>query len=141
PGNASCHQTIVNAVASCRRAGGEKCLDRRVGRLCHRRNFSQSLFSVAVSLSVSCIVLLHRPAMASHNSLPLRRLRSRESVHATPKLIGDGRIRSERPDTPMLWRLRLAGKRAFFSMGRKEGRYLRRGRLVWWWYGVPRHSA
>jgi hypothetical protein len=50
------HQTIVNAAASCRRAGGDKGLDRCVGRLCHRRNFSQSLFSVAISLVVSCIV-------------------------------------------------------------------------------------
>ena len=34
----------------------------------------------------------------------------------------------------------MAGKRAFFSIGRKEGRYVRVGRLVWWWYGFRRDS-
>lgn len=37
-------------------------------------------------------------------------------------------------------RLPLAGKRGFFSIGRKEGRYLRVGRLVLWWYGFRRDS-
>jgi hypothetical protein len=34
----------------------------------------------------------------------------------------------------------LARKRAFFSVGRKEGRYARAGRLVLWWYGF-RHDS
>jgi hypothetical protein len=34
----------------------------------------------------------------------------------------------------------LAGKRSFFSAGHKEGRYVRCGRLVLWWYGVRRES-
>lgn len=34
----------------------------------------------------------------------------------------------------------LARKRAFFSAGRKEGRYVRTGRLVLWWYGFRRDS-
>lgn len=42
---------------------------------------------------------------------------------------------------PRVWRLPLAGKRAFFSIGRKEGRYLRVGRLVLWWYGILHDSA
>jgi hypothetical protein len=36
--------------------------------------------------------------------------------------------------------LPLAGKRAFFSIGHKEGRYVRIGRLVLWWYGFRRDS-
>jgi hypothetical protein len=50
------HQTIVNALGSCRRAAGDKCLDRPVRRLCHRQNFLQSLFSVPVFLLVFCIL-------------------------------------------------------------------------------------
>jgi hypothetical protein len=34
----------------------------------------------------------------------------------------------------------LAGKRAFLSIGRKEGRYLRVGRVVLWWYGLRSDS-
>ena len=34
----------------------------------------------------------------------------------------------------------LARKRAFFSVGRKEGRYVRVGRFVLWWYGFRRDS-
>ena len=34
----------------------------------------------------------------------------------------------------------LARKRAFFSIGRKEGGYVRAGRLVLWWYGF-RHDS
>ena len=37
-------------------------------------------------------------------------------------------------------RLSLARKRAFFSIGRKEGAYVRVGRLVLWWYGFRRDS-
>ena len=37
-------------------------------------------------------------------------------------------------------RLSLARKRAFFSIGRKEGAYARVGRLVLWWYGFRRDS-
>ena len=37
-------------------------------------------------------------------------------------------------------RLSLARKRAFFSIGHKEGRYVRIGRLVLWWYGFRRDS-
>jgi hypothetical protein len=55
-GKADCHQTIVNALASCRRAAGDERLGRRVRCLCHRRNFSQSLFSVPVFSLVLCIV-------------------------------------------------------------------------------------
>ena len=36
--------------------------------------------------------------------------------------------------------LPLPGKRAFFSIGHKEGRYVRAGRLVLWWYGFRRDS-
>jgi hypothetical protein len=32
----------------------------------------------------------------------------------------------------------LAGRHGFFSIGRREGRYLRVGRLVLWWYGFRR---
>jgi hypothetical protein len=53
---ASCHQTIVNAFALYRRAAGEKYVARRVGRLRHRQNFSQTLFSVPVFPVVLCIV-------------------------------------------------------------------------------------
>ena len=42
--------------------------------------------------------------------------------------------------TPLVRRLLLARKRAFFSVGRKEGGYLRAGRLVVWWYGFRRDS-
>jgi hypothetical protein len=42
--------------------------------------------------------------------------------------------------TPLVRRLLLARKRAFFSIGRKEGRYARAGRLVLWWYGF-RHDS
>lgn len=34
----------------------------------------------------------------------------------------------------------LAGKRGFFSIGRRDGRYIRAGRLVLWWYGFRRDS-
>ena len=53
---ASCHQTIVNALAPCGRAAGGKCVDRLNRRLCHRQNLSQRLFSVPLFPSVSCTV-------------------------------------------------------------------------------------
>ena len=62
--------------------------------------------------------------MASHNALPLRGLRRDRVFHLTP----------------MVRRLLLARKRAFFSIGRKEGGYVRAGRLVLWWYGFRRDS-
>jgi hypothetical protein len=34
----------------------------------------------------------------------------------------------------------LARKRGFFSIGQRDGRYLRCGRLVLWWYGFGRDS-
>lgn len=34
----------------------------------------------------------------------------------------------------------MAGKHAFFSVGYKEGRYVRTGRLVLWWYGIRQGS-
>ena len=34
----------------------------------------------------------------------------------------------------------LAEKHAFFSIGQKDGRYLRCGRVVLWWYGFRRGS-
>jgi|SRR4051794_15569388 hypothetical protein len=63
--------------------------------------------------------------MASHNALPLRGLSSRSGVSTSRPWCGD---------------MLLARKRAFFSVGRKEGRYARAGRLVLWWYGFRRDS-
>lgn len=51
-----------------------------------------------------------------------------------------GRLPSEHPKTAGAERIRLAGKRAFFSAGQKDGRYVRFGRLVLWWYGFRRDS-
>ena len=31
-------------------------------------------------------------------------------------------------------------KSGFFGIGRKEGRYVRAGRLLFWWYGFRRNS-
>jgi hypothetical protein len=53
---ASCHQTIVNAFALYRRAVDEKYVDRRVRRMRHRQNFSQTLLSVPAFPVVLCIV-------------------------------------------------------------------------------------
>jgi hypothetical protein len=60
--------------------------------------------------------------------------------HATSELVGVGRMRAnaQAPDGAEI--LQLAGKRAFFSAGHKEGRYVRAGRLVLWWYGFRRDS-
>ena len=40
----------------------------------------------------------------------------------------------------MVRRLLLPRRRAFFSVGRKEGGYVRAGRLVLWWYGFRQDS-